>query len=260
MIKNRLVDYGIANKKALVVGGTREIGLEIVIQLLKSGCKVYIVGRNNVTLKKTLSYFKKTKFNNRVEGFIADVSSNLETNELIKKFKNKKINFDIIVYNAGRSAAVQDSLASRNEYKKIWDLNIGAAIALNQYAVPYMRKKKWGRIVHVSSVEALNFLGYTSYVAAKSALNGYVKSLARNLAKYNIIVSAVCPGPIDFKGRYLNTMRRKNKKKWKQYIENHLPIQRLATYTEIANAILFLCSKLSSYCSGTILNIDGSCH
>jgi len=121
MIKNRLVDYGIANKKALVVGGTRELGLEIALQLLKSGCKVYIIGRNNITLKKTLNYFKKTKFNKKVEGFIVDVSSTLETNELIKKFKNKKINFDIIVYNAGRSAAVKDSLVSRNEYKKIWE-------------------------------------------------------------------------------------------------------------------------------------------
>ena len=260
MIKNRLVDYGIANKKALVVGGTRELGLEIALQLLKSGCKVYIIGRNNITLKKTLNYFKKTKFNKKVEGFIVDVSSTLETNELIKKFKNKKINFDIIVYNAGGSAKVKDSLASRNEYKKIWDLNLGAAVALNQFAVPNMKKKKWGRIIHVSSVEAQNFLGYSSYVAAKSAVNGYVKSLARSLAKYNIIVSAVSPGPIDIKGRYLNTMKRKNKKKWKQYIKNHLPIQRLATYSEIVNAILFLSSKLSSYCSGTILNIDGSCH
>jgi NAD(P)-dependent dehydrogenase (short-subunit alcohol dehydrogenase family) len=260
MIKNRLVDYGIANKKALVVGGTKEPGLEVVLQLLKSGCKDYIVGRSNITSKKSLNYFKKIKFNKKVESFIADVSSDLETNELIKKFKNKKINFDIIVYNAGGSAKVKDSLASRNEYKKIWDLNLGAAVALNQFAVPNMRKKKWGRIIHVSSVEAQNFLGYSSYVAAKSAVNGYVKSLARNLARYNIIVSAVCPGPINFKGRYLNIMQKKNKKKWEQYLKNHLPIRRLATYSEITNAILFLCSKLSSYCSGSILNIDGSCH
>jgi len=259
MIKNFLIDYEIRNKRALIVGGTKDLGKEISLQLLKSGCKIFIIGRDKVVLKNTLNYFSKLKLN-KPKGFIADISSESETNKLIEKFKKEKINFDIIVYNAGSSTVVKDSLASREDFKKVWNLNLGAAVALNQFAVPYMKKKKWGRIVHVSSTSAINFSGYTAYVAAKSAVHGYVKSVSRHLAKENIIISAVCPGPINFKGRYLSNIEKKNQKEWKEYVRKHLPIGRLATQSEVVNTILFLCSRLASYCSGSIFTTDGSYH
>tara|TARA_Y100001970_G_C14185641_1_gene832429 strand:- start:841 stop:1623 length:783 start_codon:yes stop_codon:yes gene_type:complete len=259
MTKKYLIDYGIRNKKVLIVGGTRDLGKEISLQLLKSGCKVSIIGRNKNLLNKTINYFKKLKLKNLV-GYAADVSSEKETNQLIEKFRKEKINFDIIVYNAGSSAVVKNSLASREDFKKVWNLNLGAAVAFNQFAAPYMKRKKWGRIVHVSSVSAINFSGYTAYVAAKSAVHGYVKSVSRHLAKENIIISAVCPGPMKLKGRYLSNIEKKNKKEWKDYVKNHLPIGRLATQAEVVNTILFLCSRLASYCSGSIFTTDGSYH
>jgi len=259
MTKRNLIDYGIKNKKALIVGGTKGLGKEISLQLLKSGCKIFIIGRDNSALKKSLNYFRKLKLK-KPEGFAADISSERSTHILIEEFKKKKINFDIIVHNAGGSVGVRDALATREDYKKVWNLNLGAAIALNRFAAPNMKKKRWGRIVHVSSASAINFSGYTAYVAAKSAVNGYVKSVSRHLAKENIIISAVCPGPINFKGRYLSNIEKKNQKEWKEYVRNHLPIGRLATQSEIVNTILFLCSRLASYCSGSIFTTDGSYH
>ena len=110
-----------------------------------------------------------------------------------------------------------------------------------------MKSKKWGRIVHISSSAAYNFEAPVAYSSAKAALNTYVSSISRRLIKNNIVVSAVCPGPIELPNRYMSIAQKKNNNFWNNYKKNHLPI-----------GIYFLTSKVASYCSGAIWNVDGS--
>ena len=93
----------------------------------------------------------------------------------------KKISFDIIIHNVGGSKKIYDYNMSSDNYKMVWDNNFGYVIEINNFFIPYMKKKKWGRIVHVSSSAAYNFSAPVAYSSAKAALNTYVSSISRKV-------------------------------------------------------------------------------
>ena len=119
-----------------------------------------------------------------------------------------------------------------------------------------MKKNKWGRIVHVSSSAAYNYSAPVAYSSAKAALNTYVSSLSRRIIKDKIVVSCICPGPIELPNRYMTMSQKKNNQFWRNYKKNHLPINRLAKPEEITAVVYFLTSKVASYCAGAIWNAD----
>ena len=176
----------------------------------------------------------------------------------MRKFKNEKISFNIIIHNVGGSLKYYDYNVSRNNYRRVWENNLGYLIEINNFFIPHMKKKKWGRIVHVSSSASYNSSAPVAYSAAKAGLNAYVKSMSRKVIKDKIVASCVCPGPIELPNRHMTISQKKNNLFWRNYKKNHLPINRLAKPEEITSVIYFLTSKVASYCSGAIWNVDGS--
>ena len=236
------------NKKILIIGGTSGLGKSITKEFISKKFEVYVIARN----KSKNSLFKKVKF------YECDVSKNDDLNNLIKVFKKRKLNFSHVIHNVGGSQKIYDYDASSIDYEKVWRSNFGYVVDLNNFVFKNMIKKKWGRIIHVSSSAAYNYHAPTPYSSAKNALNTYVKSIARKVIKHKIVVSAICPGPIKLQGRYMTKSQKKNNKFWREYSDRHLPINRMANPKEIIGVISFLCSDLASYCSGAIWNIDGS--
>ena len=101
--------------------------------------------------------------------------------------KDKGIHPDIIVNNVGGNLGYTDPLGSSDEWKKVMYLNVEVAVELNRAFIPHMIKKKWGRICHISSIAALENQGSPAYCSSKAALNAYVRSVARYVAKHNVI-------------------------------------------------------------------------
>ena len=136
-------------------------------------------------------------------------------------------------------------------------LNFEVAIELNRSFIPYMIKKKWGRICHISSVSSIENQGSPSYCASKAALNAYVRSLARYVAKHNVILTSVMPGAVYTKGGYWDRESKANPKKVKKYLSERMAIQRFGKTSEISEIVKFLCSDLATFFVGSAILVDG---
>ena len=232
-------------KKILVVGGTSGIGEKISELFISKKYNLSILGRKiNSKIERNAKFYKtnildKTNFKNT-----------------LKKIKKKK--FDIIINCIGGSLGINDPNSSMNDYLKLWQYNLGYAVEVNNMFIDKMKKNKWGRIVHISSATSFNLTGGGPYSSAKSALNVYVKALAEKYGRYNVIVSAICPGPVRVNKKFLTKQEFKKTKFWKNFSSNHLPMGRLAKIEEILPVVDLLASENASFCSGAIWNIDGT--
>jgi 3-oxoacyl-[acyl-carrier protein] reductase len=171
---------------------------------------------------------------------------------------------DIAVHNVGGGLGIRDPLAKMNDWLEVWKFNAGIAIEMNALLVPSMRKYRWGRIVHISSINAVTggtmvepYGGAPAYSCAKAYLNMYTKILGRELAKDNVIVSAVMPGTILSKGKHWDKLQKKDPQRISKYLERYHAIGRFGNAKEIAPFVILLASNHASFAAGSVVNIDG---
>lgn len=255
------MDLGLKGKNVLITGGSKGIGREISILFSKEGANVTIIAREEKYLSNTISILDNDNGSHSYHA--VDLLNEGSAEKLISKIiKNQT--FDILIHNVGGGLGVKDPLSKVSDWNKVWYFNVGIAIEINRLVVPLMKKKKWGRIIHISSISALNAMpkinpygGSPPYAAAKSYLNNYTKSLGRELAKHNIIVSALMPGAVFSKGKHWDRLQKKNPKLVNEFLVNYYSTNRFGQPKEIAPFALFLASEQASFASSAIINIDG---
>lgn len=239
-------------KVAVVTGGTRGIGFETVRQFLLNGAKVCLLGSRAETVDKAIQTLKSENQDFRVIGFYPNLTSE---SEVAKTFESVKVEFgkiDILINNAGISSSTPLVNFSEAEYDKIADINIKSVFICSKVAVPYLKETK-GVILNTSSM--VSVYGQPSgvmYPASKFAVNGITKSLARELAPMGIRVNAVAPGITE------TDMVSALPKQVIEPLIKTIPLGRIGTPTDIANAFLFLASDMASYITGDILHVDGA--
>ena len=239
-------------KVAVVTGGTRGIGFETVRQFLLNGAKVCLLGSRAETVDKAIQTLKSENQDFRVIGFYPNLTSE---SEVAKTFESVKAEFgkiDILINNAGISSSTPLVIFSEAEYDKIADINIKSVFICSKVAVPYLKETK-GVILNTSSM--VSVYGQPSgvmYPASKFAVNGITKSLARELAPMGIRVNAVAPGITE------TDMVSALPKQVIEPLIKTIPLGRIGTPTDIANAFLFLASDMASYITGDILHVDGA--
>lgn len=239
------------NKVAIVTGGTRGIGLEIVKVFRENGANVILFGSKKETVGKAIDELKENGL--EVEGYYPNLNDFAELDKLVGEIYKKYGHIDILVNNAGISANKKLDDTSVEEFNDIMNLNVSAIFSLSKVIVPYMKKNGGGVILNTSSM--VSIYGQPSgvgYPASKFAVNGITKSLARELAPSNIRVNAVAPG-------ITNTdMVAKLPKEMIDPLIKTIPLGRIGEPRDIANAFLFLASDLASYITGVILSVDGA--
>jgi len=120
-----------------------------------------------------------------------------------------------------------------------------------------MKKNKWGRICHISSISALENQGPPSYSAAKAATNAYVRGISRSLASDNVIVTSLMPGAIHTDGGYWDHVAKTNPSHLEKYLDERMAARRLGRVEEVSNVITFLVSEHSSFMVGSAILVDG---
>lgn len=242
----------VKEKVAIVTGGTRGIGLAIVRTFLKNGAKVALLGSSEQTVNKALEELKIENDSYDVVGFYPTLHKESEVKETFEQIKNKYGKIDIVVNNAGMSSNTPIEKYTEEEYDKISNLNIKSVFTVSKVAVPYLKETK-GVIVNTSSM--VSIYGQPAgvmYPASKFAVNGITKSLARELAPKGIRVNAVAPGITE------TDMVSALPKEVIEPLIKTIPLGRIGTPQDIANAVLFLSSDLASYITGEILSVDGA--
>ncbi len=240
-------------KVAVVTGGTRGIGFATVKKFLENGAKVFLLGSKKESVDNAIDKLKSINDDYEVDGDypnLCDLASVEKTfNHIVEKYGK----IDILVNNAGMSAMDKIYDYKEEDFKKIMDLNVNAVFNCSRAVVSYMKENGGGVILNTSSM--VSIYGQPSgcgYPASKSAVNGLTKSLARELGKDNIRVNAVAPGVI------LTDMMKDVPDSMIEPIIQEIPLGRIGTPEDIANAFLFLASDMASYITGVVLSVDGA--
>ena len=251
---NYLDKFSLKSKVCLVTGGAGGIGEEICKALLDAGAKVILA---DIDEKKTYKLTKKLSSKHKnIYSYKLDATS-LESiislkNKLIKKF-NK---IDVLVNAIGICKNKNAVKVAKEEWDEVININVNSMFYLCREFGKIFIKRKSGCIVNIGSNSGLIVdrpQPQASYNASKAAVHQLTKSLACEWAKYNIRVNAVAPGYVATK----MTLLGRSKPNWFKYWIDMTPMKRLAKPSEIASAVLFLSTDSSSYCTGTILSVDG---
>ena len=246
------MDLELKGKNALITGSSKGIGYAIATLLHKEGCNVTINGRNNETLKKTI-----TTFNERIHSCAADVTKVDDCHTLIKETINKWGSIDIIVCNVGSGTSVKPGDENFEEWQKVFLNNFYSAVNVIEAAKNEL-SKSGGSIVCISSIAGMESTGApVTYSVSKSALNAYVKNISKPLAKLGIRINAVIPGNIIFEGSVWTKKLSENPQDVEKMLKNEVAMQRFGKPQEIANFVAFLCSEKSSFATGSLFVVDG---
>ena len=238
-------------KVVVITGGTRGIGLETAKLFAKNKAKVIIFGSKKESVDKAQAILAKD--NITVTGYFPNLNNPEEIEKTITEIIAKFKRIDILINNAGISANKKIEETSYEEFTNIINLNVIAMFNVTKATVPYMKENKGGVILNTSSM--VSIYGQPSgvgYPTSKFAVNGFTKSLARELAPSNIRVNAVAPGVIN------TDMVASLPKEVIEPLVKSIPLGRIGSPSDVANAFLFLASDMASYITGEILSVDGA--
>ncbi|MBR2744052.1 MAG: 3-oxoacyl-[Clostridia bacterium] len=239
------------NKVAFVTGGTRGIGKQIAITLANEGYDIAINYRkDNENLKDTKNKIEEHGVKClTVQG---DVSSFEDAERMVNEIIEKCEKIDVLVNNAG---ITKDNLLMRmkkEDFEDVISVNLTGTFNITKNVVPFMMKKRSGRIINISSVVGvMGNSGQANYAASKAGIIGFTKSLAKELGSRNILVNAVAPGFIE------TQMTDVLKDEIKEEISKSIPLKRMGNTQDVANVVKFLASDDSSYITGQVINVDG---
>ncbi|MFP4050774.1 MAG: SDR family NAD(P)-dependent oxidoreductase [Thermoplasmata archaeon] len=237
-------------KKAIVTGASRGIGRGIALKFAEEGA---VVGINyNSSEDKAKDVLKKV--NKKSEGVLlkGDVGDRGDARLVIKDFVKEYGGLDILVNNAGIYYRKDLEETTIEEYEKTMAVNTKGPFMLSKFALPHLKKSDQGRIINLSS--QLAFRGSThgtAYVTSKAAIVGLTRALALELGPEGITVNAIAPGTIDTDiiAGYSEEKRKKRAEK--------IPVKKIGTPEDIAEAALYLASDMGSYVNGEIMGVNG---
>ncbi len=232
-------------KTALITGASRGIGRAIAEKLHLAGAKVILIARNEERLKELSEKLENSEY------YLLDITDRKQVLETLKELQ-KENHIDILVNNAGITRDNILLAMKEEEIDEVIDTNLKSVLFITKQVLRKMLKKRYGRIINITSVIGLmGNAGQSNYAASKAGIIGFTKSLAKEIGSRNITVNAIAPGFIetDMTGELSEDVK-------KEMIKS-IPLGRTGTPEDVANAVLFLASDLAGYITGTVLNVSG---
>ncbi|HWV41874.1 SDR family oxidoreductase [Pseudorhodoplanes sp.] len=257
------MNIDLSGKHAVVTGSTGGIGFAIAKGLAGSGASVVINGRADAKVQQAVETLKKQVPEATVEGVAADLSNA----DGVATFTRRVPEADILVNNLGifEPKAFED--IPDEDWLRFFETNVMSGIRMSRAYIPGMKKKDWGRIVFISSESGLNIpLEMIHYGMTKTAQIAVARGLAESLAGTGVTVNAVLPGPtrsegvVEFFAKLAKEQGVSQEQMEKDFIAQHRPtsiIRRLATVDEVANMVVYACSKEASATTGAALRVEG---
>jgi 3-oxoacyl-[acyl-carrier protein] reductase len=240
----------LAGRVALVTGASQGIGRACAIRLAGAGAAVAVAARNQEKLDELVSEIKASDGN--ATAFHLDVSDEEQIKGTFKAILGQLGKIDILVNNAG---ITRDQLVMRMK-RADWDIvlntNLTSAYCCIQQVIGSMLKQRWGRIINISSIFGqMGQAGQANYAASKAGLIGLTMAIAREVASRSITCNAVAPGFVQ------TAMTSGLPDDLKQTALKLIPLGRIGTPEDVANAVAFLASDEASYITGHVLNVNG---
>jgi NAD(P)-dependent dehydrogenase (short-subunit alcohol dehydrogenase family) len=244
--------FNLAGKVALVTGGSKGLGKAMARGLVEAGADVVISSRHEDELRPALEEILKGT-QRKGKYFVADMSKRDDVRRLAKFALDQMGRVDILVNNAGTNIPQPIDTIKDEDWDAVMEINLNSVMALTRALVPQMKERRWGRVIHISSI--MGFVskeGRDAYSATKSALLGLARANALDLGKFGITVNCIAPGPFltDLPGRLLSDTEKKEFAKM-------TALDRWAEPEELIGPVLLLASNAGGYITGETLVVDG---
>ena len=236
----------LTNKKVLITGATGGIGNCLVKKFDSFNTKIIATGTN----EEKLDNLKKNFPNIQVEKFKLDHHDKID--DFINNVHDKLEGLDILVNNAGITLDNLSIRLTEADWKKVLDINLTSTFLMCKSAVKKMLKKKYGKIINITSIVGhTGNLGQANYAASKAGIVAFSKSLAIEYAKKNININCVSPGFIK------TEMTDKINEEFKKNLINKIPSGNLGTGEDVSNCVAFLASDMATYINGETIHVNG---
>ncbi len=251
----------LAGRVAIITGGAKGIGRAIALKFAGEGCVAAIADISPKDAKDTLAEI--TRRGGEGLALTCDVTNRQQVGDTVAKVMANFGKIDILVNNAGGMAVAPKPIEDMPEadWDKVLKLNLKSVFLFSQAVVPHMKKRRYGKIINLSSAAAINPPAHAiHYHTAKMGIIGFTLDLAHTLAPFNICVNVLLPGPIrtDFYEPMIGKMSDKEKDGFFEELgRGDIPLQRVGTPEDVAGAALFLASELSAYITGEALKVSG---
>jgi len=244
--------FDLSGRVALVTGGSKGLGKAMARAFAEAGADVVISSRHEAELKAAAAEIAEgTK--SKVVYFVADMTRRDDVRKLAEKALAAMGRVDILVNNAGSNQPQAIDKITDEAWDRIVELNLSSCMALTRALVPQMKERRWGRVIHISSIMGLSSKEErNAYSATKSALLGLARASALDLGEFGITVNCLAPGPFltDLPGSLLSQAE-------KDVFARRTALGRWAEPRELAGPALLLASDAGSYITGAVLVVDG---
>jgi len=234
------------NRKILITGATGGIGNCLVEKFNNLGATIVASGTN----EEKLNNLKKNFPNIHIEKFKLDEHNKIE--EFIEKIDKKLEGLDILVNNAGITLDNLSIRLTEDNWKKVLDINLTSTFLMCKYAIKKMLRKKYGKIINITSIVChTGNLGQANYAASKAGIIAFSKSLALEYAKKNININCISPGFIK------TEMTDKISDEFKKILISKIPSGNLGSGEDVSNCVAFLSSDMANYINGETIHVNG---
>jgi NAD(P)-dependent dehydrogenase (short-subunit alcohol dehydrogenase family) len=246
--------FNLTGKVALVTGGSKGLGKAMARGLAEAGADVVISSRHEEELRPALDDIVQGT-GRRGRYVVADMGRRDEAERLARTALEQMGRIDILVNNAGTNVPQPIDEIRDADWDRVLEINLSSVMALTRALVPQMKARRWGRIIHISSI--MGFIskhGRNVYSATKSALLGLARGSALDLGAYGITVNCIAPGPFltDLPARLLSAEE-------KDAFARRTALGRWGEPKELIGPVLLLASEAGSYITGATLVVDGGC-
>jgi len=244
--------FDLSGRVALVTGGSKGLGKAMARGFAEAGANVVISSRHEAELKAAAAEIAEgTKA--KVLSIVADMTKRGDVRKLTDSALAAMGRVDILVNNAGSNTPQAIDKITDEDWDRIVELNLSSCMALTRALAPQMKERRWGRVIHISSIMGLSSKeGRNAYSATKSALLGLARASALDLGPFGITVNCLAPGPFltDLPGTLLSDEEKKS-------FAVRTALGRWAEPRELAGPALLLASEAGSYITGAVLVVDG---
>ena len=238
------------DKVVVITGGANGIGMGISMKFAGMNADIVVIDNTEDKFDELKIKFDELKCN-----FLTiktDISNRSDIKKSVNKILEKFGKIDCLINNAGINRDMLFVRMKDEDWDRVIDVNLTGTFNMTKSVISHMMKNKYGKIINISSVLGLTGnIGQANYVASKSGIIGFTKSIAREFASRNINCNAVAPGYI------VTNMTDKLNNDIKQKILSAIPVKRFGHVDDVANLVCFLCSDYANYITGQVIQIDG---
>lgn len=256
------MDLGIKGKRALVLGGSKGIGRAIATSLAMEGAEVALTGRDSAQIAETASTIRSSN-GGRIVPFELDLSKPDSIDPFVEKVRSEFGTVDILVLNGGGPPPSQASDVDADFWRKQFDAMVLSGMRIAAQLLPAMRAQKWGRIIAISSTSIREPIqGLAASNALRSAVSGWAKTLAAEVASDQVTVNVLMPGRIlTDRTRSFDRFDAESEgisiEEAAARSQSTIPVGRYGSPEEFADVATFIASARASYVTGVALAIDG---